>query len=254
MVEIARAVLHKAQHHHLRRADREPDAGGEEVLLRPGAQPEGARRVGDLHLARARGGAAAGRPHHRAARRQARGHRPEEQLRPRAHRAGDGRARPVADAVRPAQDQRAAGRRVPAVGAQPAHVGDGEEQLAVGLRRPGDRRLRPGRRRAHRDLQGGRRRRSSATSSTAARCCCAASRCATACRPPGGARRHRLRHRGPQGRRLLRDHVDRAEHLHGPARPSSAAPSAGVEDACRARSASTGSSCSTCARSARTSR
>ena len=33
-------------------------------------------------------------------------------------------------------------------------------------------------------------------------------RCAIACRA-GGARRHRLRHRGPQARRLLRDHVDR---------------------------------------------
>ena len=30
---------------------------------------------------------------------------------------------------------------------------------------------------------------------------------------PGGQRRHRLCHRGPQGRRLLRDHVDRGKHL-----------------------------------------
>ena len=30
---------------------------------------------------------------------------------------------------------------------------------------------------------------------------------------PGRARRHHLRHRGPQDRRLLRDHVDRREHL-----------------------------------------
>ena len=33
----------------------------------------------------------------------------------------------------------------------------------------------------------------------------------------GGARRHRLRHRGPQDRGLLRDHVDRRQHLSRPA-------------------------------------
>ena len=54
------------QGHHLRRAHREPDAGGEEVLLRPDRQPEEARRLGDLHLARARRGAAGVRPHHRS--------------------------------------------------------------------------------------------------------------------------------------------------------------------------------------------
>ena len=92
------------QGHHLRRADRVADAGGEEILLRPGARPEAARRLDHLHLARARRGAAAVRPHHRAARRQARGDRRRGELRPRADHPGDGRARPVQHALRRAQD------------------------------------------------------------------------------------------------------------------------------------------------------
>ncbi len=136
-------------------------------------------------------------------------HRPDEQLRPRAHRAGHGRARPVADPLRATQDAGAPGRRVPAVGAEPAHVRDGDEQLAFGLCRPGHRRLRAGRRWTHRDLQGGCRadqaRLLPRRRGAAARPACALPR-----GPPGGARRHRLCHRGPQGRRLLRDHVDRA--------------------------------------------
>ena len=37
MVEIARAVRHKAPHHHFRRTDRLADPGGKEPFLRPGA-------------------------------------------------------------------------------------------------------------------------------------------------------------------------------------------------------------------------
>ena len=90
--------------HHLRRADGDADAGREEVLLRPGARPQAPRRFDHLHLACARGSAAARRPHHGPARRQACRDRRRRQVRPRAHRAGDGRARPVEDALRLAQD------------------------------------------------------------------------------------------------------------------------------------------------------
>ena len=100
----------QGQGDHLRRADRDADARGEEILLRSRARPQEARRVDRLHLARARRGADARRPHHRAARRQEGRHRRRCEVRPRAHRPGDGRARPVAYALRRAQDDRAPGR------------------------------------------------------------------------------------------------------------------------------------------------
>ncbi len=117
------------QGHHLRRADRDADAGGEEILLRPGARPEDARRLDRLHLARAGGGAAARRPHHRAARRQARGDRRRRQIRPCADRAGDGRPRSVQHALRHAQDDGAAARRAGADRAEPENGADGEATI-----------------------------------------------------------------------------------------------------------------------------
>ena len=82
---------------HLRRADRLADSGREEILLRPRPRSQEARRVDRLHLACARRGVDARRPHHRAARRQKGRHRRRGEIRPRAHCPGDGRARPVAD-------------------------------------------------------------------------------------------------------------------------------------------------------------
>ncbi len=49
----------------------------------------------------------------------------------------------------------------------------------------------------------------------------------------GGARRHRLCHRGSQGRGLLRDHVDRPQHLSRPAREVSGGPRSGCRGAKR---------------------
>jgi ABC-type multidrug transport system ATPase subunit len=136
-------------------------------------------------------------------------------------------ARSLADALRPEEDPRAAAGRVPAVGAQPAHGGDGQEQLAVGVRGPDHGRVRPGGRGPHRDLQGGGRADQARLlpwrRDPAARPAGALPRGA-----PGGARRHRLHHRGPQVRGLLRDHVDRAEHLHGAAGQAGRRARAGV--------------------------
>ena len=58
MVEIARAVLHNAKVIIFDEPTASADAGGEEVLLRPGARPQAPRRLDHLHLARAGGGAA----------------------------------------------------------------------------------------------------------------------------------------------------------------------------------------------------
>ena len=207
----------RGQGHHLRRADRHADAGGEEIFLRPGARPQAPRRVDRVHLARAGGGADPRRPHHHPARRQACRDRRRRQVRPRAHRAGDGRARPVEHALRHAQDHGAAGRRAGADGAEPENGADGEEQFAFGVRRTDHRRVRPGRRRPHRDVQD-RRRRPQARFLPRRRGDPARQAGALPRARAGGAGRHRLCHRGPQGRGLLRDHVGRPQHLSRAAR------------------------------------
>ena len=113
MVEIARAVLHNAKVIIFDEPTASLTPEEKKYFFDLVRDAEEARRLGHLHLARARGGAAALRPHHRAARRQACRHRRRRELRPRAHRAGDGRPRPVEDALRRAQDRRC-GRRASA--------------------------------------------------------------------------------------------------------------------------------------------
>ena len=223
MVEIARAVLHQAQVIIFDEPTAIADAGGEELFLRPRALAEEARRLDRLHLACAGGGAAAGRPHHGAARRQACRDRRRREIRSRADRAGHGRPRPLEHALRQAQDRGAPGGRAGPDRAESEDGADGEEQFAVGVRGPDHRRVRAGRRRAHRDLQD-RRGRPEARLLPWRRDPAARQAGALPRAGAGGARRHRLCDRGPQGRGLLRDHVGRAQHLSRHSRQVSARP------------------------------
>ena len=144
--------------------------------------------------------------------------------------------------------------RARAVGAEPAHGGDGEEQLALGVCRPDHRRVRPGRVGPHRDLQGRGRRRSSATSSMAARCCSTAGRCATAC--PRAAVRDGIVY-VTEDRKLegFFETMSIAENIYlGLLAKLRGAAHAGVAGARPRGRRATGSSGSTSARSARTSK
>ena len=80
--------------HHLRRADRHADAGGEAPFLRADAAAEGARRVHRLHQPCAGRSAGPCRPHHHPARRRAGGHRRRRQVRPRQGRSAPWSAAP----------------------------------------------------------------------------------------------------------------------------------------------------------------
>ena len=215
MVEIARAVHHNAEVIIFDEPTAVADAGGEAALLRPDAAAQGARRVDRLHLPRARRGAADRRPHHHPARRRNRRHR-----RGRRSSTATRSSRPwsAARCRRELYSERDAdarsgrrGKRVLSV--QDISMGsmvrnnsfsifEGQITGIFGL-------IGSGRTETFkivsgiykRDfLRGGddRARRPAGALQRAAR---------------GGEGRHRLRHRGPQERRLLRDHVDRREFL-----------------------------------------
>ena len=111
MVEIARAVLHQAKIIIFDEPTAESDARREEIFLRSRARFEASRRFDRLHFARARGGAAAGRPDHGFTRRETRGDRRRGEIRPGAHCPGDGRTRPFQHALRGAEGQGSAARR-----------------------------------------------------------------------------------------------------------------------------------------------
>ena len=185
MVEIARAVLHKARVIIFDEPTASLTPEEKKYFFDLVREPEGARRLGDLHLARARRGAADRRPHHGAARRQARRHRRQPQLRPRPHRPGDGRARPVADALRPSARPtcgRPASaccrcenlRMAPMVKNNSLSVFAGQVTGVFGLVGVGP----------HRDLQGRRRRHQARLLPRRRDAACAASRCATSSPAP----------------------------------------------------------------------
>ena len=143
--------------------------------------------------------------------------------------------------LRRAQDDRAPGRRARADGAKSQNGADGAEQFALGLRRTDHRRLWPCRRGADRDLQD-RLRRPEARflprgGNHPARQAGAVSR---AC--DRGSRGHRLCHGRPQGRGLFRNDVDRAQPLSRAAREVPARAGAAVEARGQRGSEPTGSS------------
>ena len=196
--------------HHLRRADRHADAGGEASLLRAAAAAEGARRVDRLHQPRAGRGAADLRPHHHPARWRvggASGRLPTSTATRSSPRWSAARCRARSIPQRDTGSLRKPGRKVLSVqdismGAMVRNtsfsVFEGQITGVFGL-------IGSGRTETFKIVAGINKRdflrggtidlddRPVRYVTPAA----------------GGARRHRLRHRGPQDRGLLRDHVDR---------------------------------------------
>ena len=200
--------------HHLRRADGDADARGEAPLLRADAPAEGARRLDRLHQPRAGGGAGASPTASPscATANWWRPARPPTSTATRSSRAMVGRTL-SGELYRKRDDaERCASPARKVLSVQDISMGnDGAQQLLLDLRGPDHRRLRPDRLRPHRDLQGRLRHLQARLLRAAARSSSTTSRCATTCRAEAVRGRHRLRHRGPQDRRLLRDHVDRRE-------------------------------------------
>ena len=218
MVEIARAVLHKAKVIIFDEPTATLTPEEKKYFFDLVCRPQDARRLGHLHLPRARGGAAALRPHHGPARRQARRHRRHGQLRPRPHRPGDGRPRPLADALRPAQDHVAAARASACCSVQnlrmAAMVKNNSLSVFAGQITGVFGLVGSGRTETFKIVAG-----------VIKRDFFHGGEILLHDRPvryrvprAGREGRHRLRHRRPQDRRLLRDHVDRRQHLPRPAR------------------------------------
>ena len=184
MVEIARAVHAQRPGHHLRRADRDADAGGEAAVLLAGRAAEGARRLDHLHLARAGGGAADRRPHHGAARRRACRDRRHGGVRPRARSCAPWSAArcPTSSTASAQTGKVRPRRREGAERPEPVDGQRGAQHVVLGLRGPDHRRLRPGRLGAHRDGEGRRRRAEARLLPRRRRCGSTDGRCATACR------------------------------------------------------------------------
>ena len=236
--------------HHLRRADRDPDARGEAALLRPDAPSRRAasrsssspmrwrRRCRSPTASRSCATASMSSPTTR-------------RLRPREDRPRDGRPRPVAELYGRAQGRRC-GRRAagavvqnldgPMVRNTSFSVFAGQITGVFGL-------IGSGRTETFKIVAGVIKRDFLHGGEVLLHGKPVRYRVPRA----GGARRHRLRHRGPQDRGLLRDHVDRREHLSRPARQARGRRTAfGCRSAKLTRSASNGSSASTSGRSTRT--
>ena len=189
MVEIARAVRHKAKVIIFDEPTASLTPEEKQHFFALVRDLKNARRLDRLHLARARGGAADRRPHHRPARRRARWSPTTRRRSTARDRPGDGRPRSLADALRRAQDDACGkpARRV--LTAQNLKMAPMVRNNSFRLRRADHRRVRAGRRRPHRDAQD-RRRRAQARllprrrdfPATTSRCAigCRRRRCATA--------------------------------------------------------------------------